>query len=133
MGMDQAMIVAGVGCRKGASPDEITAVIASALAQAGLASTDLDMIATPVGKGDEHGIVAAATALGVRLILVPQHEFLAAGARTETYSERVIALKGVPSVAEAAALAAAGPSGRLLAARIAVGPATCALATGAPT
>jgi cobalt-precorrin 5A hydrolase len=35
---------------------------------------------------------------------------------------------GVPSVAEAAALAAAGPSSSLLAARIAAGPATCALA-----
>jgi cobalt-precorrin 5A hydrolase len=133
MGMDKAMIVAGVGCRKGASTDEITAVIASALAQAGLASTDLHMIATPVDKGDEHGIVAAATALRVRLMLVPQHAFLAAAARTETHSERVIALKGVPSVAEAAALAAAGPSGRLLTARITVGPATCALATAERT
>jgi cobalt-precorrin 5A hydrolase len=40
----------------------------------------------------------------------------------------VIALAGVPSVAEAAALAAAGPAARLIVARIAVGPATCALA-----
>jgi cobalt-precorrin 5A hydrolase len=39
-----------------------------------------------------------------------------------------MALMGVPSVAEAAALAAAGPSARLLAARIALGPVTCALA-----
>jgi cobalt-precorrin 5A hydrolase len=36
---------------------------------------------------------------------------------------------GVPSAAEAAALAAGGPAARLLAPRIAVGPATCALAT----
>jgi cobalt-precorrin 5A hydrolase len=34
----------------------------------------------------------------------------------------------VPSLAEAAALAAAGPAGRLITKRIAVGPATCALA-----
>jgi cobalt-precorrin 5A hydrolase len=34
----------------------------------------------------------------------------------------------VPSVAEAAALAAGGPAARLIAPRIAVGPATCALA-----
>jgi len=40
----------------------------------------------------------------------------------------VIALAGVPSVAEAAALAAAGPDARLIVPRIAVGPATCALA-----
>jgi cobalt-precorrin 5A hydrolase len=34
----------------------------------------------------------------------------------------------VPSVAEAAALAAGGPGARLIAPRIALGPATCALA-----
>jgi cobalt-precorrin 5A hydrolase len=37
-------------------------------------------------------------------------------------------LTGVPSLAEAAALAAGGPTARLLGARVAVGPATCALA-----
>jgi len=36
----------------------------------------------------------------------------------------------VHSVAEAAALAAAGPGARLLAPRVAVGPVTCALAQG---
>jgi cobalt-precorrin 5A hydrolase len=45
----------------------------------------------------------------------------------------VLALKGVPSVAEAAALAAGGPRSRLLAPRIAVGPATCALAVSGDT
>jgi cobalt-precorrin 5A hydrolase len=127
--LDEAMIVAGVGCRRGASAEEISAAIASALAQAGLASTALDMIAAPSSKGDEQGIVAAASAIGVRLMLVSQNELMEAGARARTRSERVIALKGVPSVAEAAALAAAGPSARLLAGRIAIGPATCALAT----
>jgi len=42
-------------------------------------------------------------------------------------------LMGLPSVAEAAALAAGGATARLLVSRIAVGPATCALAgTGEP-
>jgi len=44
-------------------------------------------------------------------------------------SQRVVALMGVPSVAEAAALAAGGATARLLVSRIAIGPATCALAT----
>ena len=45
-----------------------------------------------------------------------------------------MALTGVPSVAEAAALAAGGAAARLVAPRIVVGPATCALADtgGAP-
>jgi cobalt-precorrin 5A hydrolase len=60
--------------------------------------------------------------------MVPQRDLEAAGARVVTRSERVLALMGVPSVAEAAALAAAGPASRLLGSRVAVGPATCALA-----
>jgi cobalt-precorrin 5A hydrolase len=52
----------------------------------------------------------------------------AASDRTETRSARVLALMGVPTVAEAAALAAAGPAARLLGPRLVVGAATCALA-----
>jgi cobalt-precorrin 5A hydrolase len=123
------MIVAGVGCRKGASAREIGAAIMSALARAGLRTDALDAIATPAMKSGEAGIAGAASDLGVPLVLVPQADLEAAGARTLTRSERVISLMGVPSAAEAAALAAAGSAGRLVAPRTAVGPATCALAT----
>jgi cobalt-precorrin 5A hydrolase len=122
------MIVAGIGCRKGASAREIGAAIAAALSRAGLQRDALNLIAAPAMKGGEPGIAAAATNLGVPLVLVPQADLETAGARTQTRSERVIALMGVPSAAEAAALAAGGPTARLLAPRTAVGPATCALA-----
>jgi cobalt-precorrin 5A hydrolase len=128
MDLDQAMIVAGIGCRRGADAAEIAAAIHAALAHRGLGPGALALIATSAAKADEPGIKGAATALGLPLIGVPQHEMEAAGARTQTRSERAIAVTGVPSLAEAAALAAAGPSARLLAARVAVGPATCALA-----
>jgi len=123
------MIVAGVGCRKGTSAREIGAAIDAALSRAGMRSEALDVIATPALKSAEAGIAAAANELGVPLVLVPQAELEAAGARTVTRSERVVALIGVPSAAEAAALAAAGPAARLVAPRTAVGPATCALAS----
>jgi cobalt-precorrin 5A hydrolase len=123
------MIVAGIGCRKGASAHEINAVISAALSRAGLQAQALDAIAAPAVKGGEPGIAAAARDLGVPLVLVPQADLEAAGARTATRSARIVALLGVPSAAEAAALAAGGPAARLLAPRIAVGPATCALAT----
>jgi cobalt-precorrin 5A hydrolase len=129
MGLDQAMIVAGIGCRKGASAREIGAAISAALARAGLGRDALGLLAAPAMKGGEPGIAAAATDLGVPLVLVAQADLEAAGARTATRSARVVALMGVPSAAEAAALAAGGPAARLLAPRIAVGPATCALAT----
>jgi cobalt-precorrin 5A hydrolase len=123
------MMVAGVGCRRGASAREVSAAISAALSRAGLRADALDAIAAPAAKSSEAGIAAAANDLGVPLVLVPQAELEAAGARTVTRSDRVIALMGVPSAAEAAALAAAGPAGRLVAPRTAVGPATCALAT----
>jgi cobalt-precorrin 5A hydrolase len=128
MGVGEAMIVAGIGCRKGASAAAISAAIADALARAGLDT--LDLVAAPESKGGEHGVAAAAAVLGVPLVLVAKADLEAAGARTQTRSERVLALVGVPSVAEAAALAAGGPAARLILPRITVGVATCALAVG---
>ena len=122
------MMVAGVGCKAGTAASEIEAAIAAALAHAGLSTDKLTTLATSFAKGDEPGIVAAATARGLKFVLVLQRDLEAAGARVVTRSERVLALTGVPSVAEAAALAAAGPASRLLGPRVAVGPATCALA-----
>jgi cobalt-precorrin 5A hydrolase len=122
------MMVAGIGCRRGTSADAIETVIAAALAQAGLAGQKIDLLATAAFKGDEPGIASAAAALGVPLVLVAQVDLESAGSRVETRSQRVMDLMNVPCVAEAAALAAGGPAARLVLARIAIGPATCALA-----
>jgi cobalt-precorrin 5A hydrolase len=127
MALGEAMIVAGVGCRRGTSAAEIETAIAAALAQAGLASHALDLLATGAFKGDEPGIVAAAAARGVELILIAQPDLERAGGRA-THSRRVAELTGVGSVAEAAALAAGGPAARLMVPRLVIGPATCALA-----
>jgi cobalt-precorrin 5A hydrolase len=122
------MIVAGVGCRKGVRAADIKAAIAAAFAEAGVAASELRLIATVAAKGGEPGMVAAASAMGVPLVLIPPGDLAAAATRATTRSERVLALVGVASVAEAAALAAGGPAARLIAPRLAVGPATCALA-----
>jgi cobalt-precorrin 5A hydrolase len=132
MAMDQAMIVAGVGCRRGTPAPEIEAAIRAALAKAGLATGTLGAIATIAAKHDEAGIEAAAAHFGVSVVLVADSELKSASERTQTKSERVLALTGVPSVAEAAALAAAGPSARLIGPRLALGAATCALAITEP-
>jgi cobalt-precorrin 5A hydrolase len=128
MGLDKTMIVAGVGCRKGTTAVEIEAAITAALARAGLGIAAVDAVATSAAKAGEPGVAAAASSIGVPLVLVTLDDLAAAGARAATRSERVLALTGVPSVAEAAALAAGGPAARLIAPRVAVGPATCALA-----
>jgi len=127
------MIVAGVGCRRDTAAPDIEAAIREALARAGIASNALDAIATIAAKRDEAGITTAAVNLGVAIVLVSDAELKSAGERTVTRSERVLALMGVPSVAEAAALAAAGPSARLISSRLIVGSATCALASSEQT
>ena len=126
------MIVAGVGCRRGAPAPEIEGAIRAALARAGIAETALDALATIVTKQTEAGIKAAASKLGVPIVAISPTALQAAGERTQTHSERVLALAGVPSVAEAAALAAAGPTARLIAPRLVVGAATCAIAATPP-
>jgi cobalamin biosynthesis protein CbiG len=130
--MDQAMIVAGIGCRRGAGAADIEAAIRAALARAGIAPDALDAIATIEKKQDESGIAAAAAKLGLDVVVISEAELTTANERIATRSNRVLALTGVPSVAEAAALAAAGPSARLLSPRLALGGATCALAASEP-
>jgi cobalt-precorrin 5A hydrolase len=131
MGLDETMIAAGVGCRRGASAPDIEAAIRAALARANIAADALDVIATIEAKRTEPGISAAAETFGVSVVIVPEHELALASDRIETHSDRVLTLAGVGSVAEAAALAAAGPSARLITPRLAIGPATCAIAASA--
>lgn len=122
------MIVAGIGCRAGATAQEIDAAIAAALSSGGLTKDALDLIATSSAKKAEQGILDAASARALRLMLVEQTDLEAVGGRAVTKSGRVQELMGVPSVAECAALAAAGVASQLVVPRVAVGPATCALA-----
>ena len=67
MDVGEAMIVAGIGCRKGAAAAQIEAAIAAALARAGLGIAAARAVATSAAKGDEPGIAAAAAAIGVPL------------------------------------------------------------------
>ena len=126
------MIAAGIGCKRGAPAADIEAAIRAALKRADIAADALDVIATIATKSAEPGLHAAADMLGVAVIIVPETTLITAGNRIATRSARVEALTGVGSVAEAAALAAAGAAARLLTARCAVGAATCALAASAP-
>jgi cobalt-precorrin 5A hydrolase len=128
MGLEKDMIVAGIGCKRGTTVEEVEAAIDAALAAADETREAIEIIATSDGKGSETGIIEAAAARGVQLVLVKPAALEAAGPRTQSSSPRVKELFGVPSVAEAAALAAAGPDAALLVPRIVVGPATCALA-----
>ncbi len=121
-------IVAGVGGRRGVSSGEVVAAVRGAMARHEVKLCDISVMATPAMKGGEAGIIKAALDLGLLLVMVPQVQLEAAGARAVTHSERVVALMGVPSVAEASALAVAGRRSTLVGPRFVLGSVTCALA-----
>jgi cobalt-precorrin 5A hydrolase len=125
------MIVAGLGYRSAITTAQVQRAIAKTLSEYLISPGQLQQIAVPAVKGLEAGILAAAAALGIQLVLIEQRDMEAASPRALTHSARSMAARNVPSVAETVALAAAGCGARLLGARIAVGPVTCALAEGA--
>ncbi len=120
------MIAIGVGCRKGASAEDILAVIREALAALpGRAARGLFTLAE---KSGEPGLDSAAAAMGLPLVFLDAATLRAVAPGALTRSPRVEALHGLPSVAETAALAGAGPGAVLLVARLANKTATCAIA-----
>lgn len=129
------MIVAGVGCRAGCSVEQIMGAVTQALTAAGLTLDDVRALYTADFKATEAGLLDAAELLGRPLVPLPLEQLKAHSGATLTASARVTELFGVPSVAEAAALAGAstfarcGAQSRLLGPRHVSGDATCALAT----
>jgi cobalt-precorrin 5A hydrolase len=123
-----AIVAAGLGCRTGCSPEEIVDLVRHTMARAGLAMDTLSGLFAPAFKHGETGLGAAAQCLGVPLVLIPEPLMKAAEPRAVTISERVVALKGLASIAETAALAGAGRRSRLVQPRIASRNATCAIA-----
>lgn len=124
------MIVAGIGCRRGAASENICVALDSALAQNSVASHLLELIAIPEAKRNERGVTEAAALRGVPVVLISQYDLELMSRWTLTRSGYSLAALNVNSVAEAAALCGAGLGARLLAPRIVVGSVTCALAEG---
>lgn len=117
--------IAGLGCRGGATAAAIIAVLREAEARVGHCATAL---AIPAFKSREPGLIEAAAQLGLTLTLVDDAALAAVQSKCVTRSARVADHTGFASVAEAAALAAAGPDSQLSLARVAHPTATCALA-----
>ena len=125
------MITAGIGLRPGTAAAEIEACLDQTLAVAGLARSALTRLATLASRRDEPGLFALAQAHDLTLVAIPDEALAGFEAACATRSSRIAGLYGVGSVAEAAALAAAGPGAVLVQPRIATSRVTCALARGA--
>lgn len=113
------MRVAGIGFRGAATVDDL----AAALALAG----DADALATDARKAGAAVMVAFAARAGLAVRAVD-----VSGTETPTVSPRVTEAFGTGSVAEAAALMAAGRNARLVVGRVVApnGMATAAIAEG---
>jgi cobalt-precorrin 5A hydrolase len=121
-------LVAGLGLRPGTSEADILACLDEALAIAGLSGESTPRLATLASRIGEPGLTAAVASRRAELVAVPDEALKGYEAACATRSTRIASLYGVGSVAEAAALAAAGPGGTLVQPRIATGRVTCALA-----
>jgi len=135
MARDQAVssgrLIAGIGLRPGTSEADIAACLDEALTAAGLADEAVQRMATLAARGSEPGLLALAKTRKAELVGIPDEALKGFEAACATRSTRIASLYGVGSVAEAAALAAAGPGGVLVQARVASARVTCALARAA--
>lgn len=118
----------GVGCRRGASAASIVALVERTLAgQVGLAK---QMFTIEQKAGDDN-LRNAARSLGLDLVGLSATTLRAQAQRLANTSPAAQKRFGVPNVAEAAALAGAGESSRLVAIQR-TADAVCALAASAP-
>lgn len=115
------MIVAGIGCRRGASAEAIVALVRRAEALAEPA----DALAAPAFKRDEAGLQAAAERLALPLWFVDDATLAAALPHCVSLSAAAARATGHPSIAEASAI---GEGGVLLLPRLTGAGVTCALA-----
>jgi len=128
MGKAVSRIVAiGVGCRAGVSGEVTAALVRRALAESGEPKGERRVF-TLDAKAEEAGIKEAARQIGAPLIALPLAALQAQSAHVLTPSKLAEARYGAPNIAEAAALAGAGPRGRLIGPRLAMNGATCAIA-----
>jgi cobalt-precorrin 5A hydrolase / precorrin-3B C17-methyltransferase len=102
-------LAVGIGCERGTSVDEVQSLITSTLEEHGIAPEAIACFASIDLKEDEAAITALAP---VRFFSTK--ELNTQSPRIAKPSEVVRAEVGTPSVAEAAALAAAGPDAQLI-------------------
>jgi cobalt-precorrin 5A hydrolase len=106
------MIVVGVGARGGTPAEDLRAAIGTVLDEAGIADGDVAVLATVEQRAADPAVREIALEKGWRLRALPAAEL----ARQEVPNPSVTVVQaiGTPSVAEAAALCAAGPGSRLI-------------------
>ena len=121
-------LVMGLGCERNATTDEVIALAESVLRDSGLAASSLAAIASIDLKSDEAAIHAAAAHFSVPARFFTADELNRETPRLKNPSDIVAKEVGVPGVAEASALALAGPASELVVEKTRSTRATCAIA-----
>ena len=120
--------ILGVGCARNCEPEEMDALVAKALGDAGIYVAAVAAIGTLDLKADEPAILALAAKYDLPLRLFSAQELEAEAERLVNPSEVVFAEVGCHGVAEAAALALAKTGGELVSPKRKTANATCAIA-----
>ena len=121
-------LAVGIGCERGAAPDEIATLARSCLDAAGLAPEAVAGVFSIDLKSDEPAVHAFAEFLGVPARFLPAPVLEAEAPRLRNPSDLVFRAVGCHGVAEGAALAAAGPEGELVVEKTKSVRGTCAIA-----
>ncbi|GAB5375364.1 MAG: hypothetical protein AcusKO_18260 [Acuticoccus sp.] len=121
-------IALGMGAERGAPPAEAIAMVREALHAAGIDARAVAVVASLDKKADEAALAAVADDLGAPLRVFDTAALALEEPRLTAPSETVRAAVGVAGVAEAAALAAAGPAAVLRVPKTVRGQLTLALA-----
>ena len=123
-------LTVGAGASRGVPAEEMGRLIDEVLDELGVSPQSVMTMASADVKADEAGLQAAAGRHGWPVVTFPAERL--AAVPVPNPSETVRRAVGTPSVAEAAALLAAGPRGALVAAKRTSAHATAAVARRAP-
>lgn len=122
------VLALGVGCERGAAAEEVSALIAQTLDEAGLSPLAVACMASVDLKMDEPALRAVARQSGLPLRFFDAARLEQETPRLANPSDAVFCAVGCHGVAEAAALACAGADGELIVAKQKSARATCAVA-----
>ncbi len=123
MGSVKAMAVIGIGTASRATVEDVLSVIAAAKEKCALVDSahergQITALAALDRPAMNEVLAGAARSAKLELILLSLEKLKAAAHRCVTYSQKSMQRYGIPSVAEAAALAGAGQDAKLLLPRI---------------
>jgi cobalt-precorrin 5A hydrolase/precorrin-3B C17-methyltransferase len=122
------VLTLGVGCERNADPQELEDLVRTTLARHNLAAEAVACISSLDLKSDEPAVHALAASFGVPARFFTAEALEREEPRLATPSDAVRNAVGVAGVAEAAALASAGPDSALLVPKQRSTHATCAIA-----